>query len=139
MKHRLGLNRLLVATGFLTPGDNGDPDESFAVKAAPLTAGPLESLAEAVGRADLKIAELNAYPNPAQSVFNIGLVLSERADMNVSLIDMQGRTVYNETVEGATAGTHTLQVDLNGLANGLYVYRVEANGQVMGGKMNVMR
>ena len=136
----LGANHLLVATGFLTPGDaNGDPAGDFFVGVAPNGGGALDPLSIVTGRADLNIANVGAYPNPATETFNIGIALSENADMDVTITDLQGRTVMTQQVADANIGEHVIRLDVSTLPAGLYVYNVDANGQTVSGKLSIMR
>ncbi len=136
----LGANHLLVATGFLTPDDaNGDPAGDFFVGVAQNDGGALAPLSLVTGRADLNIATIGAFPNPATETFNIGVALSEYADMNVTITDLQGRTVMTQEVAGANAGEHIIRLDVSTLPAGMYVYNVDANGQTVSGKLSVMR
>ncbi len=64
------------------------------------------------------------YPNP----FNAGTEISYRlpfaAHVQLTLYDMLGREVRVLVDEDAAAGVHRARVDANGLASGVYLYRL---------------
>lgn len=70
------------------------------------------------------------YPNPTEGIVNIEATSLDpvNGDLDILLIDAQGRIVSTETIEAnELLGGHVL--DLEGLAKGLYLIRLEADGQ----------
>ncbi|MCI1188340.1 T9SS type A sorting domain-containing protein [Hymenobacter sp. DH14] len=64
-----------------------------------------------------------AYPNPATDVLNIAAALPTAGPVRVELFDGLGRAVRRQTL-AAPAGLLRQQLDLRGLAPGLYVLRL---------------
>ena len=64
------------------------------------------------------------FPNPAQQ--RVGLQLSLAAAGTISLTDLAGRVVMQQTIE---AGATQPSLDLSTLATGIYVVQVTQNGQ----------
>lgn len=64
------------------------------------------------------------FPNPAQQ--RVGLQLSLASAGNISLTDLAGRVILQQTIE---AGATQPSLDLSTLATGIYVVQVMQNGQ----------
>ena len=81
-----------------------------------------------------------AYPNPATTAGRIDLTLDRAMMVSVRVYDVTGRQVAT-LVDGREvgAGTTTLSLDTARLASGVYVLRVEADGQVASRRLTVTR
>lgn len=67
------------------------------------------------------------YPNPFNPTTNIQFDLKETSEVEVSVIDMLGRTMLTIPAQTFAAGSgHTLSVDATSLVSGIYLYRVFA-------------
>lgn len=77
-------------------------------------------------------ASIHVYPNPVQDVATLSLQLNASENINVTIVDMQGRVVskpVNST--NFAAGNHTIQLNISELPSGIYSIRVSsANGMV---------
>jgi hypothetical protein len=72
-----------------------------------------------------RTANFKAYPNPASETLRFNLGKTEQA--MVELFDMHGARVAQ-----ANLGNHRSEISLDGIANGLYVYRLsDTNGVVL--------
>lgn len=69
------------------------------------------------------IEDMTVYPNPATDVLNIDLTLSQADKLNLRLVDMTGKLLKEEIVEGGDGDNH-LRFDINGVAKGLYLLEV---------------
>ncbi|MEM8909725.1 MAG: T9SS type A sorting domain-containing protein [Bacteroidota bacterium] len=68
--------------------------------------------------------QLNAYPNPAWGTQTIAFEILEKGAVQIQLVDKTGqvvREVYNGQL---SAGSHQMEVALNGLQEGLFYYQV---------------
>lgn len=63
-------------------------------------------------------------PNPASGRVTLALALAEAADIEVTVVDVRGRTLTREAIGGMPAGVHPLTVETGALAPGTYVVRV---------------
>lgn len=78
----------------------------------------------------LSEGSVEVYPNPTDRLVNLKVQTNEdlNGDLQILLMDAQGRIVQNEMVNA-----HILKqghvLDLDGLASGLYLVRLEARGQ----------
>jgi hypothetical protein len=71
---------------------------------------------------------LDARPNPFRSATTLHWRLGRAAHVNLSLFDLQGRRVSTLVDADRAAGEHTLSLDGAGLAAGVYLCRLEADG-----------
>ena len=67
---------------------------------------------------ELQFEALSIYPNPTSELLHVNLGESYERNINVSLIDVNGRNVLNKSVE--LNGEHFFQVNVAGLASGKY-------------------
>ena len=70
------------------------------------------------------------HPNPATSSATIDLHLDRPADATVRIADALGRIVQSRESGTMAAGDHTMRLDLQGMAPGVYVVTVESGGTV---------
>ncbi|MFM2207649.1 MAG: hypothetical protein RL213_1624 [Bacteroidota bacterium] len=68
---------------------------------------------------DIAVNELTLYPNPAKDEVNILFNADASAPMNLQIIDMVGKTVYNRPMN-VTAGLNKFGVDVADLVKGIY-------------------
>ncbi|WP_027420311.1 T9SS type A sorting domain-containing protein [Crocinitomix catalasitica] len=87
----------------------------------------IEFTAPNVGLVELpETVELTAYPNPAQSMIYIPIELNE-GNVAMKIVDINGRIVEEQNTEMTV---NRLEVDVTGLAAGLYTINLEfANGE----------
>ncbi|MES2619513.1 MAG: T9SS type A sorting domain-containing protein [Bacteroidota bacterium] len=71
-------------------------------------------------------ADLNAaftvYPNPNNGVFDIKLNAGKRANGQIAVIDITGRTVFNQPLD--VIGLYNTTVDLSQFAKGIYTVQL---------------
>jgi hypothetical protein len=65
----------------------------------------------------------NIYPNPVHSVMNVDINLASATNVYVELIDVLGKVVYTEVIQGQ-AGTNNLKIQVKNLATGVYSLRM---------------
>jgi hypothetical protein len=66
------------------------------------------------------VIEVNVYPNPAQSFFNIEFTSKDLANYIINMYDMSGRIVYNE-INVSTAGNNLVNINIESLNKGIYL------------------
>jgi PKD repeat protein len=64
------------------------------------------------------------YPNPSSGVFHLYLELIKRSDLEIAVMDMHGRSVYQEQVRKAQ--TYQGDIDLSSLSKGVYIMSLQA-------------
>ncbi len=72
-----------------------------------------------------------SYPNPFNAATMIPFSLNESGNVNLSLFDLSGSLVSQLFQGSMTAGSHTISLNGGnlGLTTGLYIVRLNANGQ----------
>ncbi len=79
------------------------------------------------------------FPNPFNPSTTISYSLPSDAAVQLRVFDALGREVAVLVNEMKSVGSHNVQFNAGGLNSGLYLYRLEANGAVLGGKMTLMK
>lgn len=75
--------------------------------------------------------ELTMYPNPAADKATIKYTLAKNAaNVSLTVYDMHGHKVLNNTYAQQDAGTYTVDVDAANLAGGTYFYQLRSNGHI---------
>ncbi len=75
---------------------------------------------------ELKNNGINIYPNPSTGLFTVSFS-KEVEDVKVAILDITGRTVYNQLFENTNINT----IDLTNEAKGLYLIRFNIEGRVI--------
>lgn len=75
-----------------------------------------------------RISSVTAYPNPARDEISIDINADESMDLQIQVLDLQGRMVLPASRMLARPGPNTHRLDLSGLAAGQYL--VVLNGKV---------
>lgn len=69
------------------------------------------------------LTNLSIYPNPNSGEFTIEMELSQPQQMELELLNVIGQVVYKEGL-GKISGAYQKQLDLNGLAKGIYTLQL---------------
>ena len=67
-------------------------------------------------------SSLKVYPNPNNGVFTLEVQNSAAIALNISVTNIQGQTIYQNTVESVM--NHRQTINLTGFAKGLYFLKV---------------
>ncbi len=79
------------------------------------------------------------YPNPFNPTTDIRFTLPEAGFVRLSVFNMLGQEVAVLQNAQMSAGVHTIKFDGATLGNGIYFYRLNANGNQMTKKMMLMK
>ncbi|MEO1022732.1 MAG: DUF2341 domain-containing protein [Bacteroidota bacterium] len=79
------------------------------------------------------------YPNPFNPSTTIEFGLTEVADVRLDVYDILGRRVETLLRENRPAGNYRVVFQANGLASGLYLYRLQVNDRVFVEKMTLIK
>ena len=77
---------------------------------------------------------LENYPNPFNPSTTIGFKLAADSHIRVSVFDLLGRKVATLTDQPYSRGTHQITWDASAMSSGQYIYRMEADGKLIGAK-----
>ena len=81
---------------------------------------------------------LDNYPNPFNPSTTIGFKLAADSHIRVSVFDVLGRKVATLTDQPYSIGTHQITWDASAMGSGQYIYRMEADGKLIGTKAMVL-
>ena len=76
------------------------------------------------------IGGMKVYPNPAKGRMNIAFDAIRTGKAEVRVMDVQGR-ILNSRVVGVNEGVNVIGVDVSELRTGMYLVRVEVDGNTM--------
>ena len=75
------------------------------------------------------LEDLNVYPNPATDYLNVEFSISEAQNVTYKLLDLTGKTLKQSQME-SVAGTNQYQLNIQGVASGLYLLEISTtNGK----------
>jgi hypothetical protein len=96
-----------------------------------ITDGPL-----GVAGNELK-ADISVFPNPSAGIANVAIRNTNMENYEITLVDMMGRSVRNMTLNGVVSGD--FELNLEGLANGVYTVKVQAGNDFKAEKLILNR
>lgn len=82
---------------------------------------------------------LSVYPVPATDYLTVSLSLTSPVDYKVELLDAAGNAIINGNIKGNPAGKAEMNIDLRGIAAGIYLCRVSTTDWQMMRKVIVMK
>jgi endoglucanase len=87
-----------------------------------------------------RIALAQNYPNPFNASTTIRFVLNQPSTVTLSIFDADGRRISALLDrKKAGVGSHEVRFDATSLPSGIYVYRIEAGGQRLTGRMTLVK
>jgi len=90
---------------------------------------------ETIGFNDINNAGmLTVSPNPAADQLTINFTLNNASSINVNLIDINGKVVFNKNVKGNVLSYKDI-LTLSDFANGIYTLQIESNNGVSSQKV----
>jgi uncharacterized protein len=93
----------------------------FYVLLTKVVEGENSSLQQKFNKAN--ITQLKTYPNPFTSSINISFIIHESSRISLSVVDMDGRTIYSEASEQLLPGQYQRNLKIQG-APGMYVIKL---------------
>jgi hypothetical protein len=82
-------------------------------------------------------ARLHVYPNPASQEIFIGYNFGKSAQVEVSIIDLNGRIIQRKDFGMLSSGQHTLNMDISSLKHGIYLVQLTNGDQALSNKLIV--
>lgn len=77
---------------------------------------------------NLKIEQLNFYPNPNNGRFSLAFTLPKQGDTEISIFSTEGKNVYKDILPNFT-GTYKKEIDISNNGKGIYFIKVSQNGR----------
>ncbi|MCH8496655.1 MAG: right-handed parallel beta-helix repeat-containing protein, partial [Balneolales bacterium] len=133
------------ATSYLSQLLRNHPDDELTQTAQLLAGIYLNSVPDPIAEQHGKekqisdIVQVGAYPNPFNPNAVIRYSIPEDGQVRLAVFDVLGRQV-SELVNGSVrAGVHEVAFNGANLASGIYVYRLQVSGQIITGKMMLLK
>src|SRR5690606_41900198 len=83
---------------------------------------------------------IKVYPNPISEDFiNLELNLLETKQVDLSLYDITGKLIVNETYGDMLVGNHVKQIELSGINNGVYFMTLRMGDEIVTRKIIVSK
>jgi hypothetical protein len=128
ISRRNGANRTVWASGcYGMSGNNFGVNNGWNAWIAELTDGNSPG---AVEDEETK-QSVRVFPNPAIDQFSVSFEMLERANINVSIYDMEGKLVKVLLNDNLKPGGKTVQFNRNALTSGTYLITVTSNDKII--------
>ncbi len=79
-----------------------------------------------VDNAEATEANVSIYPNPANEESNVNFSLENTTDVQITVTDLSGKTVFTTSLNNAAKGQHTVAIPTAKLSNGVYIVNYNA-------------
>jgi hypothetical protein len=133
-----GQSITVVASGFLTPGNNSD-GPNFGLWVALATGGELVELPLWLSVEELIVeSDVVAYPNPATQFLNIQYSLIDDADVTIEVYDLLGNKVMDAQSSTRSNQVQNTRMDVSDLTSGLYFVTIVAGESTVTRKVQVV-
>jgi hypothetical protein len=86
-----------------------------------------------------KFALHQNYPNPFNPVTKINFDIPKAGFTTLRVYDMTGAEVTSLVSQDLSAGTYSINFDASRLSSGIYMYRLESNGNIQTEKMSLVK
>jgi hypothetical protein len=84
-----------------------------------------------------EVAQWTVCPNPATDAAFVSLDLAQASDVQMRLLDLAGHSLHCSEATQLPAGGHFLPIPLSSLSSGIYLVRLQVNGQSETQKLTV--
>ncbi|MEX0812290.1 MAG: T9SS type A sorting domain-containing protein [Chitinophagales bacterium] len=88
---------------------------------------------------NMNALEIQAYPNPNNGNFQIAYTLPKTAKIQVSIVNIEGKTIKDVFEGTQQAGKQTHQVQLPEAASGTYIYRISSERMTVSKQMIIKK
>lgn len=105
--------------------------EALKIHIEEIEGNEFEELLE--GSKNLKVDDINYYPNPNEGRFNLQFSAPKKPT-SVQVLSLDGRTVYNEELTEFT-GIYNNEIDLSAQKRGIYLLRIQQGSKSMNRKI----
>ncbi len=76
-----------------------------------------------------EIGHIGLYPNPAHGMANLRIGLNEAKNIQIRILNLLGQELQKNQTGMLSAGNHLHEISLHGLAPGMYLVELSADGQ----------
>jgi hypothetical protein len=79
------------------------------------------------------------YPNPSIGNFNMNMNLINKSNVAITVTNVMGQLVYNESKQNMAAGQHILNMDLSSLSDGMYMVNVFVGNKLYSQRISIAK
>ena len=116
-----GLNLISTYSGLsIASGDTAHSDLNFIVDTASASGGIYIDTATAIFTVNNEQVELLVYPNPVTSFINIETELNNPTNIEFTILNVSGKTVYTSVKEDSFTGKYNKSISMDEFENGVY-------------------
>jgi len=85
------------------------------------------------------VKDVTVYPNPATNLANVAFNLAQNAKVNVSVVDIAGKTILNVTDAQMTAGKQNVSINTSSIAAGTYFVKISMDNGALTQKLSIVK
>lgn len=89
------------------------------------------------GHSSIAVASVKSYPEPFSGSTNIEFSMEKDSNVEIGVYDLNNKLVKGIANGNMTAGKHLLPFDAENIPAGIYIVRMEADGQLITRKVTV--
>lgn len=119
----------------ITLGMGADEVAFFTLIIDPTSSTSVDRGPETVGRMELE----QNYPNPFNPSTQIRFTLQSSHVTRLTVYDILGREITVLVNGPMSAGSHSVSFDASNLTSGVYVYKLEAGGEILTKRMTLLK
>lgn len=86
-----------------------------------------------------QISSLKIFPNPSSSFTSVEFYCPTASPAELKVYDLNGNLVYKKNFENISMGKNSVQIDVDGFAEGTYLAVVQTDKKIFAAKMMVMK
>lgn len=123
------------AVGFFSTADNGSKIGPFDIMYYSIEIANIDNGKVGLNENANELFSVSGnYPNPFHNSTILPIQLTQKAAVKVTVMNILGEEVYNQTFEDTFVGQNNIEINSN-FKSGFYFYNVEAGGYKVSGKM----
>lgn len=85
----------------------------------------------AVDENTMNVSAAKVYPNPTANSATVAFSLTNASEVNVNVTDMSGKAVFAKNLGNLSAGENSTEINMAGMASGVYYVQLHSNGSVV--------
>jgi len=82
---------------------------------------------------------VNVFPNPAVNEAKVSFELANASDVTITVTDLAGKVVYTNALANSAAGKHSVQINTEAFAGGVYTVNFNTNSAIVSKKLIVKK
>ncbi|RNC85933.1 MAG: T9SS C-terminal target domain-containing protein [Balneola sp.] len=131
------VNPLSILTGAVAQAQKSKSEDGirFAITITPNTT----SVSNETGDEPIAFELEQNYPNPFNPSTTINYTVASMGKVTLNVYNLMGQKVAELVNATKTAGSYNVSWDASGAASGMYIYRLEAGGQIFTRKMTLIK